>query len=210
MAREVQTFCGICELDTFQTALYTKKVPGKNEYYDDSQYYMVLQCNGCREVSFLLRTANPNAIDEDDEPFFDRNYSGEYDPDDEDFNFLRDEDYDRLPSKIRGLYDELMYNLDAEARISAGIILRTIVEAICLNQAVPGNNLFQKIRNMHAGGLISKNELPILDKLREIGNLSTHEIKSLPLEKLAYAVDIVNHVLISVFVLPKINKRLKI
>lgn len=210
MRKEIQTYCDACENNTYQTALFSKKVQGDNENYDDSQYYMVIQCNGCKEISFLLRTQNPNAIDEDDELYFDRNYSGDYEPDDEDFNFLRDKDYDKLPAKIRDLYDELTYTLGVEARISAGIILRTIVEAICLNQGVPGDNLYQKIRNMHARGLISTNELPILDKLREIGNLSTHEIKSLPLEKLSYAVDIVNHVLTSVFILPKINKRLKI
>ena len=92
-----------------------------------------------------------------------------------------------LPAKIRSLYDELTYTLEVEARISAGMILRTIVKAICLNQGVNGNNLQEKIRNMQVNGLISKNELPILDKLRTIGNLSIHEIKSFPLEKLSYA-----------------------
>src|SRR6186713_16866 len=133
MRKEFQTYCDCCENETFQTALFIKKVQGNDDNYDDSLYYMVIQCNGCKTVSFLLRTPNPTAIDEDDDPYIDRNYSGDYDPEDEDFNFLRDKDYDMLPSKIRDLYDELTYTLGVEARISAGMILRTIVEAICLD-----------------------------------------------------------------------------
>jgi hypothetical protein len=46
--------------------------------------------------------------------------------------------------------------------------------------------------------MIPGSELPILDKLRQIGNLSTHQIKAFPIEKLNYALDIINHIMKSI------------
>ena len=88
--------------------------------------------------------------------------------------------------------------------------LRMLVEAICLEQKIPGLNLQSKIRKLHELGMISKNELPILDKLRLIGNDSAHKIKSFSIDKLSYALDIINHIIKSIYVLPKINKLLKL
>lgn len=87
--------------------------------------------------------------------------------------------------------------------------MRTLVEAICIHQNIEGKNLKDKIENLHKAGLISTSEAPILDKLRLIGNVSAHQIKKLNINKLEYALDIINHVLKSIYILPKINRKLK-
>jgi hypothetical protein len=85
-----------------------------------------------------------------------------------------------------------------------------LLEAICMEQKVIGNNLQQKILALRDRGLISANEIPILDKLRLIGNVAVHQTKGLRLNILSYALDIINHVLKSIYILPRINKKIKL
>lgn len=108
------------------------------------------------------------------------------------------------------LYEEIKEAFESGSNILAGVGLRAMVEAVCMQEKIEGRNLQEKIKNLHNKGLIASSEQPILDKLRLIGNLSTHQIKAFPLDKLNYALDIINHVLKSIYVLPKINKKLKI
>jgi hypothetical protein len=84
------------------------------------------------------------------------------------------------------------------------------LKAICNEQSIDGRTLYNRIEELHTKGFISKNEIPIIHKLREIGNTTVHEIRCLPMNKLQYALDIINHILKSIYVLPKINKRLKL
>ena len=115
-----------------------------------------------------------------------------------------------MPKLLNDLYEEVEGAFKENSNILAGVGLRMLVEALCLEQKIKGRNLQEKIKNLHTSGLISANEVPILDKLRLIGNFSAHEIKGLSISKLEYALDIVNHVLKSIYILPKINKKLRL
>ena len=193
-------YCSSCDTDTNQSILFSKKT--KSRYSDYKEDFCVIECKGCSTVSFLQILHVPGM-----DPFY-----SVY-PDSESFesySFLPDEDTDELPKVIRELYSEVEEAFSSDSAILAGIGLRTIVESICLNQGIAGTNLQQKIKGLHQQGLISKSEEPILDKLRLIGNSSAHEIKKLSMDKLEYALGIVNHVLRSIYVLPKLNKKLKI
>ena len=97
-----------------------------------------------------------------------------------------------------------------ESNILAGVGLRMLVEGICLERKIAGKNLLEKIKNLHSANWLSANEVPILDKLRQIGNFSAHSIKGFSTTDLQYALEIVNHVLKTIYILPLINKRLKI
>lgn len=207
MPKTINTACHFCEKETYHNVLFEKIVKGIDENYSSDERYITLQCGGCQSISFLIRSENPDA--DEDFPFFDSNFSTKTTaiPD---FNFLRDDDQDELPSKTYELYNEVKDAFNKGLNILAGMGLRMLVESICLEQKIIKGTLANKIQELHTIGMISKTELPILDKLRLIGNQSAHEIKSFPAEKLAYALDIINHVLISIYVLPKINRRLKL
>jgi hypothetical protein len=128
----------------------------------------------------------------------------------EDATFLTYDDRRYFPTTINNLYEEIYNAFKSESLILSGIGLRTILEAVCNHQDIQGDNLQEKILALHSSDFISKNEIPILDKLRLIGNVSAHKIKSLPTSQLEYALDIVNHLLKTVYVLPAINKKIKI
>jgi hypothetical protein len=134
-----------------------------------------------------------------------------YPNDDADFDrFLPEDNVEVLPNPIGQLYEELVNAFESESPILAGIGLRALVESVCIDQKIQGKNLQVRIQGLHNKGLISAAELPILDKLRLIGNVSAHEIKSLLMQKLEIALGIINHVLISIYLLPKVNKKLRL
>ncbi len=209
------TNCNNCDNYTNHKILFTEKVEVENEDNEkeaslnkEFENYMVVRCEGCDETSFLIRHTGDKYIDEHND-FYDENF-----PEDEnfesDFNFLDEEAFDELPKILANLYTQIESAFNEDANILAGVGLRMLVEALCLEQSIEGKNLQEKIKNLQSCGLISLNEVPILDKLRLIGNFSAHEIKGFSIDKLEYALDIINHVLKSVYLLPKINKKLKI
>ena len=214
--KTVNTHCNDCKKMTNHAVLFYKRVTTVNDnleknspFYKSHEDYMTVQCCGCNELSFLMRcletsaTGTKNAND-----YLDYNYpSKEYELY---ITVLNDEEQAALPKILRQLYEEVEGAFKQQSAILAGVGLRMLVEAICLEQKIPGNNLYIQIPKLHTAGLISANEIPILDKLRKIGNISVHEIKGFSIDNLQYALDIINHVLKSVYFLPKINKRLKI
>ncbi len=211
--RNVFTQCAGCERQTNQKILFSKKVKHIDQF-DESDIdifdFMTIECMGCKTVSFLRRQHIEDPEVEGKMAFVDDHYPIDYSNFYDEFNFLNGEDQQELPNDLYSLYEEVKNAFENGSNILAGIGLRTLVEAMCLHQKIAGRNLQDKIKNLLTAGLISTAELPILDKLRLIGNMSTHEIKAISLDKLNYALDIVNNVLKSIYILPKINKKLKI
>ncbi len=66
-----------------------------------------------------------------------------------------------------------------------------------------------KIKNLKKEGLISENEYEVIDKLREIGNLSTHKLKRPSSSDLVAALEATNHLLRTIYVVPKRTRRLR-
>jgi len=216
MTKRTTTYCNECGNQTNQFILFSKKISSTYEEDDKKssrvknyEEYLVVKCQGCNTVSFAIRLSGDHFIDQENGfNYIDLNF-----PDQEnnsDIMLLAFEERQKLPRQISKLYDEVQTVFTQDANILAGVGLRMLIEAICLEQNIQGKNLQIKIEELHVKGLISKNEIPILDKLREIGNSSVHEIKTFPINKLKYALDIINHVLKSIYILPAINKKLKL
>lgn len=170
---------------------------------------MIVQCLGCNTISFVHRLIGKQFYDEENK----KNYLEENYPEKEiiqDVDFLSFKEQRKLPLQLRKLYEEIEIAFEYEANLLAGIGLRMLVEAICLYQKIEGANLKIKIERLHTNGFISKNDVSILDKLREIGNVTAHEIKDFSNYKLKYALEIVNHVLKSIYILPTFQKKLTI
>ena len=127
----------------------------------------------------------------------------------EDYEFLNDQDIEELPAMIHDLYEELMEAMQHQSSLLAGVGLRMLIEAVCIEQKIPGRNLNLKIKNLLERGLISKNEFEVLNKLREIGNVSAHQIKGPSDSLLDAALFAINHLLRSIYVVHKRTKRLR-
>lgn len=212
MSQVLKSHCNSCRQETNQNVLFEHVVideqPGIEHIFKDK--YMVIQCLGCEAVSYLTEdkyTSAPQLPEEDWMVNLTSYPKSIYD--NSDFTIFDYEKYDQFPNVVRDLYMEIESALKSESLILAALGLRTLVEAICIEQGMEGYSLADKIKSMESRGLISRNERPILDKLRKLGNASAHEIKKFSTEQLSYALDIVNHVLTGVYLLPRINKKLK-
>ncbi len=212
MPKTVITHCNSCANDTNHIALHSKrritKIEAENgKVSKEILDYMMLECAGCNSISFLCRESGDFWIDEEGKPdYYDTNYPKRNWP--SEYNFMKDEDLDMLPTKIANLYSQVEGVFESDSALLAGIGLRMLVESICIDQKIEARDLQKRIIRLQEEGLISKNELPILDKLREIGNTSAHEIKTMPIDRLGYALDIINHVLKAIYILPKLDKRI--
>jgi len=172
----------------------------------DVNIFAVIQCQGCHGISFVRIERTKYFPDQDQEEDEEVELIWQYpEPFDEDIDkiFLNDEDLNDIPALIRNLYEELKSAFNAESMILAGLGLRTLLESICLVQNIEGANLKVQIENLQTVGWISKKDVPMLDKLRIIGNVSAHRMKSLPFAAL-------ENVLRSIYVISKKDKKLKI
>jgi hypothetical protein len=208
MQQKIISECNNCNEETNHIVLFKKEIRHNKENTgssDEKEWWCITKCAGCNNLKFVLRTFFYEP-EENKLIFFDMSYPDEP----EVYNFISYEELGELPAMISKLYQEVKDAFDSESAVLAGIGLRTLVEAICKQQNITGDNLKEKIVSLHSKGQISTTELPILDKLRDIGNISAHEIKAFPIDKLSYALEIVNHVIRSIYILPKINKKLKL
>lgn len=208
--KKLKTYCKSCKRDT-NHEIFGEHKPGPLRYeYDEdileyNEYYIV-KCLGCDHTGFLNRYWEENEVEgEEMEPLED-NYPSDpmsfYD-------FLKEEDQDELPRLIYDMYEELKMALIQELDIMAGIGLRMTVEATCLQQKIPGRNLKEKIAKLLEKGLISGQDYEVIDKLREIGNITTHKIKSPSASDLDASLEAINHLLRSVYIVQKRTKRLR-
>lgn len=211
--KTLEIFCRDCDKITNQNVLFGVRQKFTALGYEaekpvlfDYIHYITLQCAGCKQISFLQRSTSDAWGDLDGELIAVDNIY----PNDNVSNFLRTDEEMELPQPLSSLYGEVKKAFSNNSNILAGVGLRMLVEAVCIDRKITGRNLQEKIINLQKDGLIAVSEVPVLDKLRQLGNSSAHQIKAYSLGKLEYALDIINHVLRSIYVLPKINKRLEL
>jgi hypothetical protein len=108
-----------------------------------------------------------------------------------------------LPVKVRPIYEETLTALSVQAPILAAIGLRALVEAVCKEKEAKGGDLFNKIDSLVEQRILTPTGASILHKIRTLGNSAAHEAKPHSERQLALAMDIVEHMLKDVYVLPK-------
>ena len=180
-----------------ESIILSDKLPAGELTVDND--YKIVQCAGCDNVSFIHELPAVDFYVQYPEQV--KKHRG---------LFLERTELPKLPNSVLPLYQEVMIAFKNNAPILSGIGLRALVEAICLQQKIQGYNLHLKIKELHTRGLISKQELPILDKLRTIGNAAAHKIKAVDEDSLRHALLIINHVLRSVYILPGFSKKIKL
>jgi len=171
--------------------------------------HKLIQCKGCDFIGLAIETIYRNKSGKTTEQFKTVYPEIEHYWDYDDSNSLEEKESEILPKAIYKLYEEVYETIEADLRVLSGIGLRTIIEAACLTNSIKGRTLKDKIENLFKEGYISQRELPILHKIREIGNLSAHEIKRPSESTIANGLLVVNHLLRSMYVIPQKAKKLK-
>ncbi|MCY1381331.1 hypothetical protein D9M69_692250 [compost metagenome] len=85
----------------------------------------------------------------------------------------------------------------------AGFGVRAILEAVCKDKGVAGKNLKVKIDNLAEVGLMTQSGAEILHHLRFMGNSAAHEMRSHAAFEISAAFDVIEYLLLGVYVLPE-------
>ena len=90
-----------------------------------------------------------------------------------------------------------------------GIGLRAIVEAVCEEKAATGSDLIKRIDDLIIKGVTTQSGASILHNIRLMGNASAHEVKANSEEELTTALEVVEHLLLGVYLIPQKAAKLK-
>lgn len=175
---------------------------GDFDFYWNS-HYQIIECQGCKTISFRKSSSNS----EDYEPVGQNEYESvvyeEIYPSRIEGRKGLDDELIYLPSKVQRIYTETLQALNSKSPILAGIGLRALVETVCEEKNANGTNLLKKIDDLTNQNVLTPVGAQILHKIRTLGNAAAHEVKPHSEKQLGLAMDVIEHLLTDVYILPK-------
>ncbi|WDJ96666.1 DUF4145 domain-containing protein [Xanthomonas campestris pv. incanae] len=160
-----------------------------------------LICLGCESLSFVRETTSSEDWDHDDQgnvvhPIIIERYP-------ERTERLKMNDSHLLPLKLGNIYEETLGAYNRNLPLLGAIGIRGIIETICRDRSVKGDKLYGKIDSLIPMGLLTSEHAKILHKLRSLGNTAAHEAEPPSQRHLGLAIDVCEHLLQGVYVIPE-------
>ena len=164
--------------------------------------YEIVQCQGCLELSFRSNwyTSEETEWDPDQGHEVPVDHEAIYPPRLAGRKPLGDAH--NLPPGVRRVYEETHKALTADQPILAGIGIRALVEAVCLDQGAQGANLKDRIQDLVVKGVVTAAGAAVLQRTRLLGNAAAHQAQPHEPDVLASAADVVEHMLEGAYILP--------
>lgn len=205
--QEAEVACLKCSGKTFHKALVSVDESGSdgdsNHSFDWYNAYQIVQCLGCKTISYRVVSSNSEEYDYDENGEQHHSETEKlYPPRLEGRSGLGNEAV-YLPNNVKQIYDETETALSVNAPVLAGIGLRALLEQVCKEKASEGRDLFKKIDDLVEKRILTPASATILHKIRTLGNAAAHEVKPHTDRQLSLAMDIVEHLLKDVYILPK-------
>ena len=201
--------CRECKRSTKHTIIGTKEQRSDPDYYNSKTAYLLIQCNGCETISFRKEF-------HDFEEYYQTGPDEWEHPIDVEIFPHHINDHMHIDSMsdvsdiVTRIYEESLLAIQEGAYTLAGLGLRATIEAICNDKEIKGKNLQVRINAMNRVGLISKSDADRLHAIRFMGNDAAHEIKKAKKKSVFIALKIIEHVILSVYVLEsEVNKYLE-
>jgi hypothetical protein len=152
-----------------------------------SDGWQIWQCRGCKELIGEKTHEFSEERDYDGTPFVSRTFYPERDKE-----LLKAKSYVNIPRKIESIYEEIVKCFNNSCYLLCSIGLRTLIEGICIDKSISGDNLYKKIENaMFIPDSIRKN----LHGFRFLGNDAAHELNYPDKEDLQLAILVVEDIL---------------
>ncbi|WP_428983761.1 DUF4145 domain-containing protein [Rhodoferax mekongensis] len=210
--KDVNVQCPRCVGSTAHKTLANATMSGGDGQMDWHTDYQILQCNGCKSISFRSESSNSEDFDHyidtygNDELVY-RITEKLYPPRIYGYSGLG-EDRWLLPDSLRRIYDETSSALTTDQPVLTGIGVRAILETLCKDKAADGGNLFKQIDDLVSKGILTPARASVLHQIRTLGNLSAHEVAPHTPAQLSLAMTVVDHLLEEVYILPAKTQRL--
>lgn len=199
--KQIKSYCRKCGKETNHDILHEDIESSREDYSYDLKHQIVM-CKGCDSKSFRkefidIEAAYPIDHEEWDVPTTITVYPKSIE------GHREIESIGEVPDIVRKIYSEILLALKEEAKVLAGLGLRSAVEAVCNDRNISGKNLEVRISRLSTAGYISRNDAERLQGIRFMGNDAAHDIKSPKDESLKVALQIVEHLIASVYILEK-------
>lgn len=198
----LKNYCNVCDKHTNHSLLESHEWQSDPEDYSHAQYHKLVKCLGCDNVSLRIEDHDIESAHQtyDDSwvvPTTIKCYPKKLQ------NHRKIENDYLIPKLVRNIYNEVLLTLQEDAKILSSLGLRACIESVCNHLEVTGGNLAIRINKLATAGYISKRDAERLHAIRFMGNDSAHEIKAPKENSLKIALEIVEHLLKSVFILPE-------
>lgn len=203
---EIWAACKPCARDTSHRVLKSvdesgSEPVGGGNTFDWRTSHQVIQCLGCKTISFREVSSNSEDWDHDEDGDIEyRETEVLYPSRTEGREVIGDSEL--LPRDLDRIYSEVVSALNNRQPVLAGIGIRAIIETVAKDKKAPGRDLSQRIDGLVTLGVLTNDGAAILHKLRVLGNISAHEVKAHSVAELNLAMDVVEHLLQAVYILP--------
>jgi hypothetical protein len=210
-SREHWLPCGQCKNETCHTIATSIDIKAMDFWnlVEFEESYQIVQCQGCKVFSFRKthteyeeikseRTKTTHNVPRTRQELYPSRVAGRH----------KLSQQHLLPAQVATIYDETHTALCNKQPVLAGIGIRALVETVCKEKAAQGGSLEKKIDSLISLGILTNDGAEILHSLRILGNEAAHEVKPHLEQTLGAAMDVVEHLLKTVYVLPAIASRL--
>lgn len=206
----IQCLCRECHRVTKHEVLVDANLSGSTgtAYYETHWLveHQIVRCLGCETISFRKTEGSDHDMVQVGEDDYDYQPRIDLYPNPlEGRQALSDSHL--LPDKIQRIYEESLKALNETQPVLCGIGIRAIIETVCKDKSAIGADLFHKINSLVGLGVLTQDGAAILHKLRTLGNDAAHEVKPHSLQELGLAFDVVDHLLLGVYILPEHAKQ---
>ena len=165
--------------------------------------HQTIQCLGCESISFRIEDFNSEDMDYDEEQGTVMPYVSEALFPSRSAGRSSLKDILLLPLNIQRIYAETVNAMNNSLPILAGIGIRALVETVCKDKNAVGKDLYESINSLVTLGYLTSDGAKILQQIRALGNEAAHEVKPHKAEHLLLAIDVCEHLLQGVYLLPQ-------
>jgi len=188
------------------------------DVYAWSDNYQIVQCQGCKTISFrhLRRYHEYPDLDDGTETLYPERSKKR----------LSKKDYSKASASLRRIYQETIECFNNEIYTFCATGLRAIVEGICEEQGIKDgpiierqkdgsskivrrHNLYGKISGLSEKDILTSKDSDILHEHRLLGNEAAHELSQPSPEELTLAIEIIEHILDTLYEIPEKAEELR-
>jgi hypothetical protein len=197
--------CGVCKHLNNHLIVADVSLEGREDWEDDffwwDNQYQIVQCLGCETITFRYTHKNSEDMQQTGRDEYESVMQVELYPNPE-AGRLPIADVEIVPGDLQRIYEETLKTLNTGQRVLTGMGIRAIVETVCKDRQAKGGDLSKKINDLVSQGVLSQDGATILHKLRTLGNEAAHEVKPHSNVHLGLAMDVIDHLLQGVYILP--------
>lgn len=199
--------CRECKRDTKHLILASADISGSERlsWFDQIYWgvsYQIVQCQGCDTVSFRRVSSDSESppLQVGPDEFIEDEFVEVFPLPNEGRKAIPDSRI--LPGNVQRIYEETILSLNGSQSVLCGIGIRALIETVAKEKNAQGRYLYGKINDLVAQGVLTQEGADILHKLRTLGNNAAHEVKPHSEQQLGLAMDVVEHLLQGVYILP--------